>query len=239
MKTCFSTRSTKGFTLIELLVVIVILATLGGIAYPVYMSIQENARKTAAKKGCTDIVEACTRYSQDFNGMMPYDPKAVQPDEQDQIYLMSSDNKDASMIAILTNREADNSDRINTTHETYLRSDEQPSKQNGLYVKDDEIGYYDPWGNPFYITVNESEDGAYDPFDLTVRVRGKKCLVYSLGTNGEGLADPHNAQPGAKKRGGKAGNKKPKKGKKNKKSAADEDRLEALEDNIYSWKTVK
>lgn len=129
MKTCFSTRSSKGFTLIELLVVIAILATLGGIAFPVYMNVQENARKTAAKKGCTDIVEACTRYSQDFNGMMPYDPKAVQPDAQDQIYLISNDNKDASLVAILTNREADTSDRINTTKDTYLKSDEQPSSR--------------------------------------------------------------------------------------------------------------
>lgn len=239
MKTCFSTRSSKGFTLIELLVVIAILATLGGIAFPVYMNVQENARKTAAKKGCTDIVEACTRYSQDFNGMMPYDPKAVQPDAQDQIYLISNDNKDASLVAILTNREADTSDRINTTKDTYLKSDEQPSKQNGLYVKDDEIGYYDPWGNPYYITINESDEGAYDPFDLTSRVRGKKCLVYSLGPNGEGLADAHNTLPRAKKGGSKASNKNGKKPKKGKKGNVDEDRLEAIGDNIYSWKTVK
>ena len=243
MKTRFPHRSAKGFTLIELLVVIAILATVAGIAFPVYMSVQENARKTAAKKGCTDIVEACTRYAQDFNGMMPYDTRAAQPDEQDQIYLTTFDNKDASLVAILTNREQDGSDRINTTRETYLKSDEQPGKQNGLYVKDDEIGYYDPWGKPYYVTINESDEGAYDPFDLTVRVRGKKCLVYSLGPNAEGLADVHNDQPTAKK-GKKSSSKKAKKGKKKGKkggkgAAEDDDLLEALEDNIYSWKTVK
>lgn len=237
MKACFSTKSAKGFTLIELLVVIAILATIAGIAFPVYMSVQENARKTAAKKGCTDLVESCTRYSQDYNGMMPYDPIAAQRDDNDQIYLTTDDNKDASLIAILTNREPDGADRINTTHDTYLRADEQAAKLNGLYMKDGEIGYYDPWGKPYYITINESDEGAFDPFDEKERIRGKKCLVYSLGPNMMGLAAPHNAQPKAKKSSKKKTSKKGKK--KGKKSAADDAYLEEIEDNIYSWKTVK
>ena len=236
MKTRFIPRSAKGFTLIELLVVIAILATIAGIAFPVYMSVQENAKKTAAKKGCTDLVEACTRYSQDYNGMMPYDTRATQPDNNDQIYLVTENDKDARMIAILTNREGDDADRINTTRDTYLRADEQPSKLNGLYAKDDEIGYYDAWGKPYYVTINETDEGAFDPFDEKTRVRGKKCLVYSLGPNMEGIAPAHNTQPKAKKsskKGGKKG------GKKNKKNTVDEEYLEQIEDNIYSWKSAK
>ena len=39
----------RAFTLIELLVVIVILAVLAGLAFPVFQSVQNQARKTQAK----------------------------------------------------------------------------------------------------------------------------------------------------------------------------------------------
>ena len=61
MKISLSPRSHQGFTLIELIIVIAILATLAGIAYPTYMSMQENAGRTAAKKVCVDIVNAVER----------------------------------------------------------------------------------------------------------------------------------------------------------------------------------
>lgn len=228
MKRRFISRSRKGFTLIELLVVIAILATLAGISVPVYLSIQENAKKTAAKKGCTDIVEACTRYSQDQNGMMPCDINTVKPDNQDQVYLITENEKDAKLIAVLTNRESDDGDRLNTSRDTYLRADEQQSQSNGLYVKGDDIGYYDPWGKPYYVTINESDEGAYDPFDTSNRIRGKKVLVYSTGTDTEGVAPVHNGKPSRKAKKG---------GKKNSKLGAELE--EQMEDNVYSWKTVK
>lgn len=237
MKKTFIPRSRKGFTLIELIIVIAILATLAGIAYPTYMSIQENAKGTAAKKACLDIVEGVTRYSQDNNGMLPYDAKEVEPDQNDQIYLETSAGKDARLIQVLTNREEDDDNRLNVTRDTYLRSDEQDKPFDGLYIDSSEgINFYDPWGHAYQVVLCEEEKGCIDPFNAKKRFRGKKCLVYSLGADGEGM--------GMTASTAKSTSKSAKGGKKSKAAAeaaaaASEAEEEAIEDNIYSWKNAK
>ncbi len=226
MKISLSPRSRKGFTLIELIIVIAILATLAGIAYPTYMSIQTNAARTAAKKVCTDIVSAVDSFKQDNNGLMPYDSEQAEPDDKDQIQLTTISGEDAGMIKILTNREDDEDRRFNSTRDVYLRSDEQEKPMDGLYVNDaNEVSFYDPWGKPYYITICEEDEGAIDPFTKR-RYRGKNCLVYSTGPDQEGVADTTTTTT-----------KKPK-GAKPSAAAADEAE-EALEDNVYSWKNQK
>lgn len=225
MKKPFLPRNSKGFTLIELIIVIAILATLASIAYPTYMSIQDNAKGTAAKKACLDIVEGVTRFSQDNNGMLPYDSNEAEPDKKDQIYLETSAGNDARLIQILTNREEDDDTRINVTRDTYLRSDEQEKPFDGLFIDSSEgINFYDPWGHAYQVVLCEEEKGCIDPFNAKKRLRGKKCLVYSLGSDGEGMGMTSATA----------------KGKPAKVSAeAAEAAEEAIEDNIYSWKNAK
>lgn len=238
MKISLSPRSSKGFTLIELIIVIAILATLAGIAYPTYMSIQGNAARTAAKKVCTDIVSAVESFKQDNNGMLPYDNSTVEADDNDQMYLTTTAGEDGNMIRILTNREDESAGRrLNSTHDIYLRSDEQEQPREGLFVDGTgDLHFYDPWGKPYYIVLCEEDAGCIDPF-TTRRYRGKNCLVYSTGPDQEGAA-------GAKKRVATATKTKAK-GKKAKKAAAEaaaaaaELAEEALEDNVYSWKNQK
>lgn len=233
MKTPFSPCSHKGFTLIELIIVIAILATLASIAFPAYNSIRENAKGTAARKVCVDIADAVGRFKQDYNGMLPYDNKAVEPDAKDQMYLMTKAGEDARMIEILTNREPDDSDTlINTNRDTYLRSDEQEKPMDGLFIdSSDGINFYDPWGTPYYIVLCEEDKGCIDPFKPEKRYRGKNCLVYSLGSDKLGAGNTTAASD----------KKKPKKHKKGSKPTeaevtADEEAQEAIEDNVYSWK---
>ena len=229
MKISLSPRSAKGFTLIELIIVIAILATLAGIAYPTYMSIQENAGRTAAKKVCTDIVSAVESFKQDNNGLLPYDSEMVAPDDKDQMYLTTTAGEDANLIKILTNREDDEDRRLNSTRDIYLRSDEQEQPREGLYQDaSGDIHFYDPWGKPYYIILCEEDEGAIDPF-TSRRDRGKNSLVYSTGPDQEGIASV-----------GKSNTKKPK-GKKAAEAAAAASELaeEALEDNVYSWKNQK
>lgn len=225
MKKPFFPRRSKGFTLIELIIVIAILATLASIAYPTYMSIQDNAKGTAAKKACLDIVEGVTRFAQDNNGMLPYDTNEAEPDKKDQIYLETSAGNDARLIQILTNREEDDDTRINISRDTYLRSDEQEKPFDGLFIdSSDGINFYDPWGHSYQVVLCEEEKGCIDPFNAKKRLRGKKCLVYSLGSDGEGMGATSSTA----------------KGKPAKQTAeAAEAAEEAIEDNIYSWKNAK
>ena len=239
MKISLSPRSAKGFTLIELIIVIAILATLAGIAYPTYMSMQENAGRTAAKKVCVDIVNAVESFKQDNNGMLPYDSEMVEPDNKDQMYLATTAGEDANMIKVLTNREDDEDRRLNSTRDIYLRSDEQEQPREGLFVDaSGDLHFYDPWGQPYYIVLCEEDEGAIDPF-TSRRFRGKNCLVYSTGPDTEGRA----STDAPKKQPKSSDDKKGKKGKKGKnaeaEAAAAELAEEALEDNVYSWKNQK
>ncbi len=244
MKSNFLSRKRKGFTLIELIIVIGILAVLSSIAYPTYMSISENAKRTAAEKVCSDISTGVERYAQDNNGALPYDSSMVQADSEDQIVLESVGGKDARLIEVLTNREMDDDNRLNTTRDTYLRSDEKQdgAKRDGLYVDEasNQVSLYDVWGEPYHIILCEEQEGCADPFTRK-RFRGKHCFVYSTGPDKEGVAQAALAA-GKKSASGKEGKggKKPKKQSKKEREAAAaaalEDMKELIEDNVYSWK---
>src|SRR5436190_23391420 len=59
-------RRYRAFTLIELLVVIVIIAVLMGVAFPVFSSIQNQAKKTQAKNDVTQIVTAVSAFYTEY-----------------------------------------------------------------------------------------------------------------------------------------------------------------------------
>ncbi len=237
MKISPFTSGRKGFTLIELLIAIAILGVLGGIAYPVYISISKNAARTAAEKVCTDIVNGVDNFTRDHNGMLPCDPDMARPDDNDQIRLATVAGQDARLIEILTNREIDDDTRQNHNRSTYLRSDEKQDTKNsdGLYVTDQGVSLYDPWGNPYYIVLCMEEEGCIDPYTFK-RLRGKTCLAYSLGPDKEGAAPERRTSKSGKrdKRG-----KKDKKAEKAQAAAAQADLAETIEDNVYSWKKAQ
>ncbi len=230
MDTSYISHRSKGFTLIELIVVIAILATLASIAYPAYMSFMDDAKRTSSAKTCADIVEAVTRFRTDNNGLLPYRVDDVKPDNNDQIYLKTADGEDADMLKILTNREEDEDNRVNSLKEYYLRSTEVEEPVDGLFTNQEngELGLYDSWGNPYYIILCEEEEGCIDPFSpRKKRLRNKPCIVYGLGPDGLGVA----------KTGRSAGRSKSGKSKEEAEIAAEEE-ADAILDNVYSWKKV-
>lgn len=234
MKTTFTNELKKGFTLIELLVVIAILATLAGISTPVIMGQMEAAKESAARKTCLDIVEGTTRFRND-NGVLPFRTDMAEPTEENnyQVSLVTADDKDAGMLAILLNRETTD-EPLNTLREYYIKSDEQEKKMDGLYVdpNSDTLGLYDPWGKPYYVHMCEENTGCTDPF-TGKQLRGKNCIVYSLGSNQTGVAPEGGVTKKANKKGNKKNNKKAEA------SVEEEEYEEAISDNIYSWKKSK
>ena len=230
MKMTFTTHQKKGFTLIELLVVIAILATLAGISSPIIMSQMEAARESTARKTCLDIVEGATRFRTDY-GVLPFRTDEAEPTEENnyQVSLSTEVGSDAGMLAILTNREEDDDNRMNTNKDYYIRSDVQEKKAEGLYedpATGDLVGLYDPWGKPYYVLMCEENDGCTDPF-TGKKLRSKNCIAYSLGVNGTGKAPETIPTTG----------KRNKKDKKNTEMTIEEEEAEeAIADNIYSWK---
>ena len=227
MKSTNALRQYRGFTLLELIVVIMILATLGGIAYPTIMGFQENARISAAHKTCMDIVSGVAQFKQDHNGVLPYLANRAKPDRDDQVFLTTQPGKDATLVSVLTGYEEGDT-RLNVNNEAYMNPAKAEKPQDGLYGENaDELGLYDPWGKPYYVVLSESMDGCIDPFTAK-RLRRESCLVYSTGPDAEGIAPAH---IGKKTR-------KPARSKAAQREAA-EAAEEALSDNIYSWKKTK
>jgi len=66
-----SCSSRRAFTLIELLVVIAIIAILAAILFPVFVSAKANARTTRCQSNLKQIAVAATRYTDDWNGVLP------------------------------------------------------------------------------------------------------------------------------------------------------------------------
>ena len=71
----FETDS-KGFTLIELLVVIAIIAILAALLLPALASTKQKAWKAACLSNLRQLGLAITAYASDYNGRIPYGPKA-------------------------------------------------------------------------------------------------------------------------------------------------------------------
>lgn len=230
----------KGFTLIELLIVIAILALLAGVSTPIILGAMDTAKETATKQKCNDIINGFRNYQSDYNGNFPFLTDDIEIDDNNQFVFNTANGEDAGILAVLTNREKGRGERLNPDGSVYLQSELAEQPRDGLHLNSSgELGLFDPWGKPYYITISDESEGCIDPF--TGKPTYKPIIIYSLGSDKEGMAPSSDT---GRKHSTDRGDKPSQSNAQSRAAAkeAAEDAAEELEeviaDNIYSWKTV-
>jgi prepilin-type N-terminal cleavage/methylation domain-containing protein len=176
---------TRAFTLIELLVVIVIIATLMGIAFPVFSSIQNSAKKTQAKNDVTQIVTAVNAFYTEYG---KYPLPATATSDAAATYGSSNSNKALfdelrGVINVLNTRQIvflsppDAKDPSNPRGGIAGTSSAKPGE------------YFDPWGTAYFVSIDWDYDNeVINPYGADKGAGPAKIrqgvLSWSLGKNG-------------------------------------------------------
>jgi prepilin-type N-terminal cleavage/methylation domain-containing protein len=144
----------RAFTLIELLVVIVIIAVLMGIAFPVFSSIQNQAKKTQAKNDLTQIVTAVNAFYTEY-GKYPLPSTA----NSDAAATYGSSNSNKALFDELRGI----SNALNTRQIVFIspaEAKDPANPRNGIAgTTSPKAGqYFDPWGTAYSISIDWDYD---------------------------------------------------------------------------------
>lgn len=149
MKRRFPGRANgRAFTLLELLVAILIIAVLMSVAFPVFQSAQNQARKTQARSDLTQIVIAVNAFSTEYGRYPGVTGDAPLTDTGDLFFTLRAVPSGANL-----------NDVANPRKIVFLNIPEakdQIAPRSGLKISDGQ--WYDPWGKPYKVAI----DGTYD-----------------------------------------------------------------------------
>jgi prepilin-type N-terminal cleavage/methylation domain-containing protein len=148
-----SSKHTRAFTFIELLVTMVLVAILAGIAYPVYISIMERARKTQAKNDLTQIVTAVNGYYTEYGKYPLATDDSTLPSNSDLFFTLRA----------MANG-ANTGDVVNPRKIVFIQPPDSkvsnPARAGVDSVTSSPTfgAWFDPWGSQYRIVI----DGTYD-----------------------------------------------------------------------------
>jgi prepilin-type N-terminal cleavage/methylation domain-containing protein len=172
-------RALLAFTLIELLVVIVIIAILAGLAFPVFQSVQNEAKKTQAKNDVTQLVTAVSAF---------YTEYGKYPIATDDTPIANTADLLYALRAVPSGANA--ADATNPRKIAFLNvpaAKDPTSPRSGIKSSDGQ--WYDPWGSTYKVAI----DGNYDnqlanPYGPTGGAGSNPLhqgvIAWSLGRNG-------------------------------------------------------
>jgi prepilin-type N-terminal cleavage/methylation domain-containing protein len=175
----------RAFTLIELLVVIVIIATLMGLAFPVFSSIQNSAKKTQAKNDVTQIVTAVNAFYTEY-GKYPLPSSAT----SDAAATFGPSNSNKALFDELRGL----LNALNTRQIVFLSPPDAKDANNprsGVAgTGSSKAGeYFDPWGTAYSVSIDWDYDNeVVNPYGADKGAGPAKIrqgvLSWSLGKNG-------------------------------------------------------
>jgi prepilin-type N-terminal cleavage/methylation domain-containing protein len=137
----------RAFTLIELLVVIVIISILIGLAFPVYQTIQNQAKKTQAKNDLIQIVTAVNAFYTEY-GRYP-------TTETSDVYATYGT---ANNSGPLFNELRAKSTTLNTRQIVFISPPEDSSQLNPKGKIGSDGQFYDPWGSAYSVRIDADYD---------------------------------------------------------------------------------
>lgn len=143
----------QGFTLIELLVVISILAVLIGLAFPVFQSVQNSAKRTEAKNDLTQIVTAVNAFYTEY-GRYPVNANAG----DDASDYLAADNAENNVLMDILRAEPGNAAAMSDNPRMVAFFQPRIAKDTSKPVSG--IGgnrrLYDPWNNCYRIRIDSN-----------------------------------------------------------------------------------
>jgi prepilin-type N-terminal cleavage/methylation domain-containing protein len=183
-------RVNAGFTLIELLVVVAIIALLAGGSVAAYGKVMNMVKKNTSQKVCVELASAVSSYFADYE-RLPISATGTSSD-----FTNNDTAEDGEFLGILA---AKGEVKLNARHINYIEGMQQAKNtggkySNGINFEESESSptLTDPWGHGYRVVMDADYNGEIENPELggsgavnpVQKIRGKKCIVYGAGLDG-------------------------------------------------------